>query len=96
MTINGAAAEVAGLDVSYRNSSLDLSLNILASKDLPNSSTFYITGGGATFQLGSQVTETTKASIGISSTTGHPGDAFNGYLSSIGSGGANNLVESPT
>jgi flagellin len=92
VTVNGAAAEVAGLAVSYRNAALDVSLNILAAKDLPNSSTFYITGGGATFQLGSQVTEAAKASIGIQSvSTGNLGDAFNGYLSSIGSGGAANL-----
>ena len=92
ITINGAAAQVSGLAVSYRNASLDVSLNILAAKDLPGSSTFYITGGGATFQLGSQVNETNKASIGIQSvSTGNLGDSFNGYLSSLGSGGANSL-----
>src|SRR5580700_6184117 len=40
VTVNGAAAEVSGLAVSYRNASLDVSLNILAAKDLPGSSTF--------------------------------------------------------
>jgi len=92
VTINGAAAEVSGLAVSYRNASLDVSLNIASKLDKPNSSTFYVTGGGATFQLGSQVTEEGKASIGIGSvSTGNLGDSFNGYLSSVGSGGANNL-----
>jgi flagellin len=92
VTINGASAEVAGLAVSYRNADLDVSLNIAANKDSPNSSTFYITGGGATFQLGSQVSETGKASIGVGSvSTGNLGDSFNGFLSSVGSGGANNL-----
>jgi flagellin len=92
VTINGAAAQVDGLAVSYRNASLDVSLNINQTLDKPNSSTFYITGGGATFQLSQQVTEGGKASIGIGSvSTGNLGDAFNGYLSSIGSGGANNL-----
>jgi flagellin len=93
VTINGAAAEVAGLDVSYRNADLDVSLNIAGKFDKPNSSTFYITGGGANFQLGAEVNETNVASIGISSvSTGDLGDAFNGYLSSIGSGGANDLA----
>jgi flagellin len=92
VTINGASANVAGLNVSYRNASLDVSLRILASKDLPNSTTFYVTGGGATFQLGSQVNATNKASIGVQSvSTGDLGDATFGYLSSIGSGGANSL-----
>jgi flagellin len=92
VTVNGAAAQVSGLAVNYRNSNLDVSFNVNSTLDKPGSSTFYITGGGATFQLGSQVTEGGKASIGIGSvSTGSLGDAFNGYLSSIGSGGANNL-----
>jgi flagellin len=92
VTINGAAANVAGLDVSYRNADLDVSLNIAGNFDKPNSSTFYITGGGANFQLGSEVSATGIASIGVSSvSTGDLGDAFNGFLSSIGSGGANSL-----
>ena len=42
--------------------------------------------------MGSQVTATGVASIGIGSvSTGDLGDSFNGYLSSIGSGGANSL-----
>ncbi len=92
VTINGAAAQVNGLAVSYRNSGLDVSLNIAQSADLPTSSTFYIIGGGATFALGSKVTETNKASIGIGSvSTGSLGDSVNGFISSLGSGGANSL-----
>ena len=92
VTVNGAQAEATGLNISYRNSSLDVSFNIASAFDKPNSSTFYITGGGATFQLGSQVSENGKASIGIGSvSTGDLGDSFNGFLSSLGSGGANDL-----
>ncbi len=92
VTINGAAADVNGLQVSYRDAGLDVSLNIAANFDKPNSTTFYVTGGGANFQLGSQVNATNQASIGIQSvSTGDLGDSFNGYLSSIGSGGANDL-----
>ncbi|HEX4055880.1 MAG TPA: flagellin, partial [Tepidisphaeraceae bacterium] len=92
ITVNGAAAEVAGLSASYRNSSLDVSFNINPTDDKSSSSTFYVTGGGATFQLGSQVSENGKASIGIGSvSTGDLGDSFNGYLSSLGSGGTNDL-----
>ncbi|MGA2443261.1 MAG: flagellin [Tepidisphaeraceae bacterium] len=92
VTINGAAAQANGLAVSYRNANLDVSLNIATNYDLPTSTTFYVTGGGATFQLGSTVSQNGKASIGIASvSTGDLGDSFNGYLSSIGSGGANSL-----
>ena len=49
ITVNGAAAEVAGLSASYRNSSLDVSFNINPTDaQAPSSSTFYVTGGGAT------------------------------------------------
>ncbi|MGD0464193.1 MAG: flagellin [Tepidisphaeraceae bacterium] len=95
VTVNGAQAQAAGLDISYRNSSLDVSFNVATKFDKPNTSTFYITGGGATFQLGSQVSETGLASIGVGSvSTGNLGDSFNGYLSSLGSGGANDLSSS--
>jgi flagellin len=92
VTVNGAAANVSGLAVSYRNSSLDVSFNLATKYDTPGSQTFYITGGGATFALGSQVTETNKASIGIASvSTGDLGNSVDGYLSSLGSGGTNSL-----
>jgi flagellin len=95
VTINGAAAEVAGLNVSYRNSNLDVSLNIATGFDKPGSTTFYVTGGGANFALGSQVTEANNASIGISNvSTGSLGSSTDGFLSSLGSGGANNLSSS--
>jgi len=90
VTINGATAEANGLAISYRNASLDVSLDLATNYDKPTSTTFYVTGGGATFQLGSEVDATNKASIGVSSvSTGDLGDSFNGYLSSIGSGGSN-------
>ncbi|MGD0766766.1 MAG: flagellin [Tepidisphaeraceae bacterium] len=92
VTINGATAEANGLAISYRNASLDVSLDLATNYDKPTSTTFYVTGGGATFQLGSEVDATNKASIGVSSvSTGDLGDSFNGYLSSIGSGGSNSL-----
>jgi flagellin len=92
VTVNGAAAQVNGLNVSYRNANLDVSINLNTSFDKPGSTTFYVTGGGANFAIGSSVTETNKASIGITDvSTGSLGDSVNGYLSSLGSGGANSL-----
>ena len=93
VTVNGAEAQVDGLSVSYRSSNLDVEFDVDSTFNLPGSTTFEITGGGATFALGSKVAEGDKASIGIASvTTGSLGDNANGYLSSLGSGGTNSLT----
>jgi len=92
VTINGAAAQAKGLSVSYRGSNLDIELELKEAFNTVGNDSFYITGGGATFSLGSKVTETEKASIGIQSvTTGNLGDSSIGYLSSLGSGATNSL-----
>ncbi len=89
VTINGAKAQADGLDISYRSADLDVELNLAQSFNKPGSDNFHIKGGGATFALGSKVSETDKASIGIASvSTGSLGDVTNGYLSSLASGGA--------
>jgi flagellin len=93
VTVNGAAAQTEGKRVSFRNSNLDLEFDLDATFNLAGTTTFGITGGGATFALGSKVTEGDKASIGIASvSTGSLGDLYNGFLSSLGSGGSNSLL----
>ncbi len=94
VTVNGAAADSDGLTVKYRSGSLDVEFDMKAAMNTNGSSkTFGITGGGATFSLGSKVTEADKASIGIASvSTGSLGSDALGYLSSIGSGGTNSLT----
>jgi flagellin len=93
VTVNGAEAQVDGLRVSYRSSNLDVEFDMDAAFNLPGSTSLSVTGGGATFALGSKVTETDKASIGMASvSTGSLGDSISGYLSSLGSGGANALT----
>jgi flagellin len=98
VTINGAEAQANGVNVSYRSSNLDVEFDLDPSFNLPGTGTFTITGGGATFSLGSKVSESDKASIGIQSvSTGSLGDANDGYLSALASGGdaalsSNNLV----
>ena len=104
VNVNGASAEVNGVNVSYRSSDLDLEFDMTSTGDTVGGTvitsglnngktkTFGITGGGAVFALGSKVTETDKASIGIQSvSTGSLGDGAIGYLSSLASGGANSL-----
>lgn len=93
VTVNGANATADGKHVSYRSSNLDVEFDLDDTFNLAGTTTFGVTGGGATFALGAKVTETDKASIGIASvSTGSLGDATLGYLSSLGTGGANSLT----
>lgn len=92
VTVNGGAAEVDGLNVTYRSADLDIELTLKPAFNVVGSDDFYITGGGAIFAMGSKVTENDKASIGIQSvTTGSLGNATIGYLSTLGSGKTNSL-----
>jgi len=93
VTVNGNEATVNGLQVNYESSVLDLSLNLATAFNQPGSSTFEITGGGAEFQLGATVNSINTASIGIADvSTASLGTASDGYLNSLGSGGANSLT----
>ncbi len=93
VTVNGAAATVKGKDVTLRTSSLDVEFSIGNSINTnAGSSSFYVTGGGATFALGSTVTESGKASIGIADvSTTNLGNSTLGFLNTLGSGGVNSL-----
>jgi flagellin len=54
---------------------------------------FAITGGGANFELGPTVNDSGKASIGIADvSTASLGNATDGYLNSLGTGGTNSLT----
>ncbi len=98
VTVNGAHAQASGTAVSYRSSNLDLEFDVDSVFNKAGSGTFAVTGGGASFSLGSKVTEADKASVGVASvSTGSLGDSTTGYLSALASGGAaalssNNLV----
>ena len=93
VTVNGATATVSGENVTYRDQNLDVNFTLSAGLNAGGTKTFGITGGGAPFALGQQVTQADKASIGIQSvSTGSLGDVTNGFLSSLASGGANSLT----
>jgi flagellin len=95
VNVNGASATVDGTNVNYRDTNLDISFTLSAGLNNGKNKTFGITGGGATFALGSHVTDTLKTSIGIQSvSTGSLGDGATGYLSSLATGGANQLTSS--
>lgn len=100
VNINGAKAEVAGLEASVRSDNLDLKLNLDATFGTtidPTGSTFSITGGGAKFQLGSEVNRQGQTHVGVGSvSTTKLGNEVTGFLSSLASGGTNSLVSGNT
>jgi flagellin len=92
VNVNGSSAQSKGSAVTFRSSNLDIDFDLNSAFNHPGTGSFAITGGGATFALGAKVTETDKASIGIQSvSTGSLGDSTNGFLSSLASGGSNDL-----
>jgi flagellin len=93
VNVNGASASSDGTKVSFRTAELDVEFELRAATNTDGAQTsFDITGGGATFALGSKVTEGNKVSIGLQSvSTGSLGDSDNGFLSTLGSGGDNAL-----
>ncbi|MBX3361259.1 MAG: flagellin [Phycisphaeraceae bacterium] len=100
--INGSLATGKGLSVSVNSPSL--SIDLLLSQNFatdPSIATtrFNITGGGALFQLGPQVTSQQQANIGIPTVAASllGGTLVNGrlqYLSSLRTGETNSLSES--
>ena len=92
--INGQQTTVKGLRATLRNNSLDMEILLTTARGTTQgSSTFGVTGGGATFQLSPTVNTTGQVSLGIYSvSTGTLGNNDVGRLSSIRSGGANSLV----
>jgi flagellin len=92
--VNGSAATVDGLSVNYRNSTLDVEFELTAAANVNDGTAdFTVSSGGATFALGSKVTEVDKASLGLASVnTGSLGNATLGYMSTLGTGGTNALT----
>lgn len=92
-TVNGASVAADGLRIFARSSTLSLDVDLTATfGTTPGSSTFYIVGGGADFQISPRVSLSGMESIGLRAvSTGNLGDSTNGALASLSSGGANQL-----
>ncbi len=89
-TVNGVEATGSANTLSINTSSLDLSLTV--DDGSSTNFSFTISGGGATFQLGPEVSGTQQANLGIGSvSTGQLGGAT-GRLYELGSGQARSLV----
>ncbi|MBL8746712.1 MAG: flagellin [Phycisphaerae bacterium] len=104
--VNGAVAIGRGLELSVRGSELDMDLlltpTFATTVNPANATSFVITGGGAKFQLGPQVTPLQQTNIGIDSlsatriggtlVTLASGATQLQFLSSLKSGGTNELA----
>lgn len=95
VSINGAQAEVNGTTASVRNGDLDLTLTLAGAfaQDTTSTTSFNVTGGGAKFQIGSQVNRQGQIQVAVGAVaTTKLGDEVRGFLSSLSSGGDNSLV----
>jgi flagellin len=91
-TINGALTVGNGLNLQLNTSSLDLDLTLNPAVGIAKTS-FTITGGGALFQLGSQVTSEQQVSIGIGSVAASAlGNNTVGFLNDVATGGNASVV----
>ncbi|MGQ9649176.1 MAG: flagellin N-terminal helical domain-containing protein [Phycisphaerae bacterium] len=92
--INGQVAAFDALTGLLRANGLDMEIELtVQGATTVASTTFYITGGGATFQIGPDVNPGGQISIGIPSIgTAHLGDVQNGFLNTIRAAGRNSIV----
>jgi flagellin len=93
-TINGVAATGDGKILKLRTAMLDIEIDLDSTVTNAQSlTTISITGGGADFALGSTVTGSGLESIGLPNIApGSLGNATDGYLSSLKSGGDNSMT----
>lgn len=94
VTINGQNAFVDGVQVSFNNNGTSGEFTLTSAGNVAGSAgTINVKSGGATFQLGT--TASTQSTIGISNLfSSSLGDSATGYLSTIKSGGSNDLSQS--
>jgi flagellin len=92
--INGQQASVDGLEASLRANGLDLEVNLTSDRGTNLGTTsFEITGGGSTFQIGPEVNANGQVSIGIPSVgTSNLGNPIVGYLNTVKGSGTNSVV----
>jgi len=93
--INGQQASSSGLRADLRSGGLDLRVYLTPTfAQIASQSSFNITGGGSTFQLTADVTPVGQVSVGFdSASTANLGNAVVGYLSTLKSGGTNQVSQ---
>jgi flagellin len=92
-TINGSSATGDGKKLTIRTAMLDAEIDLTTAAGLSTATeTFYITGGGADFAIGSRVDAIGLESVGIMNVApSYLGNTDDGYLNTLKSGGTNAL-----
>jgi len=91
VTVNGRSTMASGTEVYYNDNGLSLSFTL--DDDTPGARTITVVGGGATFNLGTDLNS--RTALGLQGmNTYELGRSDLGYLSSLKSGGANSLTAS--
>ena len=97
VNINGIRATTDGLSARVSSEGFDVTLDLTdafaGNGAAGGTSTFFVTGGGADFNLGPAVNLANKVSLGIQTvTTGNLGTSDSGFLDSLKAGGTANVV----
>jgi len=97
VNINGMQATSDGLTARVSSEGFDVTLSLTdafaGNGGAGGTSTFYVTGGGADFNLGPAVNLSNKVSLGIQTvTTGNLGSSNDGFLDALKAGGTANVV----
>jgi len=93
-SIDGSATgiSVEGLKVTVKRSDLDLEVVITDDTVVQAAGTFNIEQGGAKFQIGAEINTNNQVAVGIRNVgASYLGDVTNGYLSTLKTGGTNDL-----
>ena len=94
-TINGMQAVGNGLNATVMSDSLSLGLNFNANATAGTTTAFEITGGGALFQIGANVTANEQVRLGIQSASTTSLGGTDGLLYQLGSGQSASLTANP-
>jgi len=93
VTVNGSNTVGTGREVILNTTALDMRVKLASEFGAGDTSTFYITGGGAMFQLGPHINTSEQTSVGINSViASRLGSTDVGFLSEISTGGSYSLV----
>jgi flagellin len=97
VNVNGIRATTDGLTARVSSEGFDVKISLTGAYAgngaAGGTSTFYVTGGGADFNLGPSVNLSNKVSLGIETvTTGNLGSNSDGFLDSLKAGGTANVV----
>ncbi|MHC4880617.1 MAG: flagellin, partial [Planctomycetota bacterium] len=92
--INGVTAQTSGLSASIKTSSLDATITFNeGSNTADETASITISGGGATFQIGQEVSSTGQLGIGIEAVNTARLGGVSGKLHELGSGGGKSLLD---